>query len=130
MKFDFRMGTVLVIFSYFWTDNDLVYAPPPPEWVVSPTLETPQLRTFFGNSSKTTNTIFMKLWDIVPNNIKAINFHLTKNMTFCCFYVGNTVNKICLNWITFQKKILTPTPVRLVWWYYFIRFEKMTMKFN
>ena len=29
-EFDFRMGTVLGIFSFFWTDNVLVYVPPPP----------------------------------------------------------------------------------------------------
>ena len=32
VEFGFRMGTVLVIFSFFWVDNDLVYAPSPPEW--------------------------------------------------------------------------------------------------
>ena len=29
VEFDFSMGTVLVIFSFIWTDNDLVCAPPP-----------------------------------------------------------------------------------------------------
>ena len=29
VEFDFSICTVLVIFSFFWTDNDLVCAPPP-----------------------------------------------------------------------------------------------------
>ena len=32
IEFCFRLGTVLVIFSFFWTVNDLGSAPPPPEW--------------------------------------------------------------------------------------------------
>ena len=64
-----------------------------------PTLATPQLRTYFGDSSKTTGTIFMKLWDIVPNNIRVINLHLTKNMPFCCYLVGDPLKQILLFFI-------------------------------
>ena len=66
------MGTVLVIFSFFQMDNDLVCVPRPLMWY-PPTLATPQLRTYFGAELKTTGTIFMNLWDIVPNNIRVTN---------------------------------------------------------
>ena len=45
-----------------------------------------------AHRSKTTGTIFMKLWDIVPNNIRVINLHLAKNMTFCCYLVDDPLN--------------------------------------
>ena len=48
VEFYFIMCTVLVIFSFFSTDNDLVCEPLSPECMVSPTLVTPQLRTCFG----------------------------------------------------------------------------------
>ena len=74
VEFDFRMGTVLVIFSFFWMDNDLVCAPPPPEWY-PPLWRHHNYAHTLAHSSKTTGTIFMKLWDIVPNNIRVTNLH-------------------------------------------------------
>ena len=43
IEFDFSMGTILVIFSFFWTDNDLICAPPPYSCIPPP-----QLWTYFS----------------------------------------------------------------------------------
>ena len=51
IKFDFRMGTVLLIFSFFQAGKDLVRVPQPHEWS-PPTLMTPQLCTYFGRAQK------------------------------------------------------------------------------
>ena len=59
------MGAVLVIFSFFQTDNDLVCAPPPPIVVFSHHNYAHTL----AHISKTTRTIFLKLWKVVPDNI-------------------------------------------------------------
>ena len=74
VEFDFRIGTVLVIFSFFWTDNDLVYALLPPEWY-PPLWRHHNYAHTLAHSSKTSGTILMKLWDIVPNNIRTTNFY-------------------------------------------------------
>ena len=65
------MGTVLVIFSFFLTDNDLVCAPPLPIVVFPNHNYTHTL----GKISKITYTIFMKLWEFVPNNIRVTNWY-------------------------------------------------------
>ena len=79
VDFDFKMSAVLVIFSFFWTDNNLVYVPPPPEWYLPLSRHHNYAHTL-AHISKITGKIFMKLWDIVPNNIRVINLHLTKNI--------------------------------------------------
>ena len=40
-------------------------------------------------TQKNTGTNFMKLWDIVPNNIRVIKVHQQHNITFSCFGLGN-----------------------------------------
>ena len=87
-EFYFSMGTVLVIFSFFWTDNDLVCAPPPsvPPGAVSPY----QYYTHtLAHISKTTRTIILKLWEVVPNIVRVTNLDEHKNMTFGHFHVGD-----------------------------------------
>ena len=42
VEFDFIMGTVLMIFSFFQTDNDIVCSPLPPK-LYPPTLAIPHL---------------------------------------------------------------------------------------
>ena len=65
------MGTVLVIFSFFRMDNDLVWVPLFPG-VVSPYHNYAHTLVHI---SKTTRTIFLKLWKVVLNNIRVTNLH-------------------------------------------------------
>ena len=71
VKFYFSMGIVLVIFSFFWTDNDLVYAPPSPGSVSL----YPNYAHTLAHIPKTTRTIFLKLLEVVSNNIRVTNLH-------------------------------------------------------
>ena len=91
------MCTVLVIFAFFWTDNDLLCAPQPPKWYwligINHTLATPQLRHTLAHSEKTASTIFMKLRDSVWNNIRVTNLHYQKKHDFCCFVPGDPLLK-------------------------------------
>ena len=69
-------ATVLVIFSYLWIDN--VILPLERKCVLFKVPHTcnpyPHPHTK-ARSSKTISTIFLKLSDIVPNNIKVTNLH-------------------------------------------------------
>ena len=66
--FYFSMGAVLVILSFFWTDNDLVCAPPPPSGM-SPFFQNDTYAHTFANNSKSTRTISQdkNLLEIVTN---------------------------------------------------------------
>ena len=71
-KFDFSIGSVLVIFSFFWTDNDLACAPPPLGGM-SPFFQSHNYSRTFAHNSKTTNSIFVKFWEIAIDNMTVTN---------------------------------------------------------
>ena len=72
MQFYFSMGTVLAIFSFFWTDNDLVCAPPPLT-IMSPFLRCHNYSRTFAHNSKTIRSISVKLREIATNNMTLTN---------------------------------------------------------
>ena len=63
VEYDFRLGTVLVIFLFFWADNDLVCAPLTPEWYPLLWRHHNWAHTLV-HSSKTTDTIFINFWTL------------------------------------------------------------------
>ena len=71
-EFYFSMGIVLVIFSFFSTVNDLVFAPPPPSGM-PPFLRRHNYSHTFAHNSKTTRSIFVKFWEIAKNNMMVTN---------------------------------------------------------
>ena len=84
LEFDYSIGTVLVIFSFFWTDNDLVCAPPPPSGM-SPFFQRQNYAHTFVHNSKTIRSIFVEVWEIVTNNMTVSN-------------LKNTIIKYCYFW--------------------------------
>ena len=63
---------------FFWTDNDLVCAPPPPSGMF-PFFRRYNYAHTFAHNSKTTRSIFVKLWKIVTNNMKVTNLNKHNN---------------------------------------------------
>ena len=123
------MGTVLVIFSFFWMDNDLVCAPPLPEWY-DPLRWHHNYAHTLAHSSKTTDTIFMKLWDIVPNSIRVTNLHL-KNIHFCCFCwaIPLKSSRKLVKHATSQVKVENEQSEPSIWWKIWRKVEKKFMSF-
>ena len=82
-KFDFGMGTVLVIFSFFWTDNDLVCALPPLTGM-SPILWCHNYSHTFSHNSKTTRSISVKLREMLQTiwHSQIYNKHNNKILLF------------------------------------------------
>ena len=66
-EFYFSMGNILVIFSFFRTDNDLVCAPHPLSGM-SLFFRNNNYSHTFAHNSKITRTMFLKLWEVVLNN--------------------------------------------------------------
>ena len=94
VEFYFSVGTVLMNFSFFRTDHDLVCLPPPPNSGFPP----PQLCTYFGPYLKNI------LWPISQKKFgsskqyKFNEFAYTKkkNMTYCHLQVGDPFNIIII----------------------------------
>ena len=84
-------------FLIFWMDINLFCAPSLPG-VVFPYHNCTHTLVHI---SKTTLMIFLKLWDIVPNNIRVTNLHYQKNMTFWCFHMGDPNIYLFLFWNLF-----------------------------
>ena len=72
-----------VIFSFFWMDNDLVYAPPPPDSGIPP----PQLYTYFGAYLKNYSHNFSETLGS-SKQYKGNEFALTKKDDILPFEVG------------------------------------------
>ena len=72
VKFDFSMGIVRVIFSFFSTVNDLVCVPPP--YVKCPPFfQRHNYSHTLVHNSKTTRSIFLKFCQIAKNNMTVTN---------------------------------------------------------
>ena len=96
-QFDFTMGTVLVIFWFFWTDNYLVCAPPPPSGMF-PFFRRHNFAHTFAHNSKPTSSIFVKLWEIVTNNMTITDLKKNTLMKYCYFWLSDSHN-LELHWV-------------------------------
>ena len=90
----FCIGTVLVIFSFFWTDNDLVCAPLPREWHVlytSPFLRRHNYSHTFAHNSKTIHLIFVKLGNCYKQ-YDGHEFTINTTIKYCYFWSADPLN--------------------------------------
>ena len=85
-EFYFSMGTLLLIFSFFRTDNDLVYSPSPTNSCISP----PQLLTYFGVYLKNYSHDFHEILGSGSKQYKGNEFALTQKHDILSFEVGRS----------------------------------------
>ena len=96
VEFYFSVGIVLVIFSFFWTVNDLVCVPPP-LCGMSPFFQCPNYSHTFAHNSKTIRSIFVKFWEIATNNM-TVNNSKTTFLDFCEILWNCYKQYDCLYW--------------------------------
>ena len=88
----FSMGIVLLIFSFFWTINDLVRVPPP-LWGMPPFFQSHNYSHTFAHNSKTTRSIFVKFWGNCCKQHDGHEFKINTIMKNCYFWSSDPLKK-------------------------------------
>ena len=87
VEFDSSMDTALAIFLFLWADNDLVCVPPLLSGM-SPFLQCYNYSHTFAHNSKTTSSIFEKLWEIATSIMTVTNLQWTQWWNIAIFSIA------------------------------------------